>query len=129
MASGKPGAFPFCPVRAHLLTTRKRAVVLPDGSRALSEGDAPAGSRPAGSTEAGGRHGIGYALPTAPLTASSFSALRQPRGAYAPLFSKRVLLGEKTLDKSLTGYNLYLILPGGRICLNGAAAILNEMRR
>ena len=30
--------------RAHLLTTRKRAVVLPDGSRALSEGDTPAGS-------------------------------------------------------------------------------------
>ena len=39
--------------RAHLLTTRKRAEVLPDGSRALSEGDAPAGPRPAGSTEAG----------------------------------------------------------------------------
>ncbi len=39
---------------AHLLTTRKRAVVLPDGSRALSEGDTPAGSRPTGSNEAGG---------------------------------------------------------------------------
>ena len=37
--------------RAHLLTTRKRAEVLPDGSRALSEGDAPAGPRPAGSQE------------------------------------------------------------------------------
>ena len=90
-------------LRAHLLTTRKRAVVLPDGSRALSEGDTSAGSRPAGSTEAGGRQGTGYALPMAPLTASSFSALRQPRGAYAPLFSKSVLLGKKALDKSLTG--------------------------
>ena len=29
----------------------------------------------------------------------------------------------------LHGYNLYLILPGGRICLNGVVAILNEMRR
>ena len=90
-------------LRAHLLTTRKRAVVLPDGSRALSEGDAPAGSRPAGSTKAGSRQGTGFALPTAPLTAPSFGALWWSRGAYAPLFSKRVLLGEKTLDKSLTG--------------------------
>ena len=41
------GAPLFCPRRAHLLTTRKRAVVLPDGSRALSEGDcAFCGKRP-----------------------------------------------------------------------------------
>ena len=69
-------------LRAHLLTTRKRAVVLPDGSRALSEGDAPAGPRPAGSTKAGIRQGTGFALPTAPLTAPSFGALWWPRGAY-----------------------------------------------
>ena len=60
--------------RAHLLTTRKRAVVLPDGSRALSEGDAPAGPRPAGSTEAGSRQRTGFG-------ATSFSALWWPRGA------------------------------------------------
>lgn len=60
--------------RAHLLTTRKRAEVLPDGSRALSEGDAPAGPRPAGSTEAGSRQGTGFG-------ATSFSALWWPRGA------------------------------------------------
>lgn len=53
--------------RAHLLTTRKRAEVLPDGSRALSEG-------PAGSTEAGSRQGTGFG-------ATSFSALWWPRGA------------------------------------------------
>ena len=60
--------------RAHLLTTRKRAEVLPDGSRALSEGDAPAGPRPAGSTEAGSRQRTGFG-------ATSFSALWWPRGA------------------------------------------------
>ena len=41
--------------KAHLLTTRKRAAALPDGRRALFEGDTPAGSCPAGSTEAGDR--------------------------------------------------------------------------
>ena len=41
------GASLFPAQRAHLLTTRKRAVVLPDGSRALSEGDcAFCGKRP-----------------------------------------------------------------------------------
>ena len=68
-------------LRAHLLTTRNLAVVLPDGSLALSEGDAPAGPRPAGSTKAGSRQGTGFALPTAPLTAPSFGALWWPRGA------------------------------------------------
>ena len=60
---------------AHLLTTRKRAVVLPDGSRALSEGDAPADYLSAGSTEPGSCQGIGFALPTAPLTVPRLGAL------------------------------------------------------
>ena len=47
---------------------------LPLASRALSEGDAPAGPRPAGSTEAGSRQGTGFG-------ATSFSALWWPRGA------------------------------------------------
>ena len=88
-------------LRAHLLTTRKRAVVLPDGSRALSEGDAPAGPRPAGSTKAGSRQGTGFALPTAPLTAPSFGALWWPRGAKPLSFKMCAFQGKKTLTNRL----------------------------
>ena len=78
---------------------------------APSEGDAPAGSCPTCSTEAGGRQGIGYALPTAPLTVSSFSALWQPRGAYAPLFQNVFFFGNNPLTNRLLIWNAKTMPP------------------
>ena len=67
-------------LRMHLLTTGRSAVVLSAGSRALSEEDVPAVSYPASSIEIGTV--TSCTLPTAPLTASDFSALRQPRRGF-----------------------------------------------
>ena len=67
-------------LRMHLLTTGRSAVVLSAGSRALSEEDVPAVSHPASSIEIGTV--TSCTLPTAPLTASDFSALRQPRRGF-----------------------------------------------
>ena len=46
-------------------------MVLPDGSRSLSEGMLQQILAPAGSTEPGSCQGIGFALPAAPLTVSA----------------------------------------------------------
>ena len=43
--------------------------------------------------------------------------------------STKKIAHRRSRTGGLHGYNLYLILPGGRICLNGVVAILNEMRR
>ena len=79
--------------RAHLLTTL-RAVVLPDGSRALDQGDAPADLYSAGSTELGSCQVFGSALPAALLTASRHGALWQSRGVALICFYKAVAEGK-----------------------------------
>ena len=77
-----------------LTPPHKRAVVLPDGSRALDQGDAPADLYSAGSTELGSCQEFGSALPAALLTASRHGALWQSRGVALICFYKAVAEGK-----------------------------------
>lgn len=61
-------------------------VVLPNGSRVLSEGEQTKISLSGSSTDLRTYQGTGFALPTASLTGSQVSAVRQPRGVSTPLF-------------------------------------------
>lgn len=84
--------------RAHLLTTRKRAEVLPDGSRALSEGDAPAGHVLLVAPKLGAVKGPASVLPA--------SVLYGGQEGLKPLsFKMCAFQGEKPLTNRLLIYN------------------------